>query len=128
MGAGPQGAVAVGHGDAGSLVDEDGEDEVLVGVEGEVASVALVGIGAVEEEVSEEVAAVVEVSEEADSGVHNVQYCVDPSVHMSRFECLDLACDSSKFVRPLVYHGNGLQKPHKYTVRQWKKPYLRQLS
>ena len=58
----------MGRGDAGSLVDEDGEDEVLlVGVGGEVA---LVATGAVEV-VSGGVVVVVEVSEEAGLGVQD---------------------------------------------------------
>jgi len=97
-------------GAADSLAGEDGEDEVLVGVGEEVAlvgigaveGVALVVTGVVEVVVSGEVAVVVEVSAEVVSGVHDNIYN-DFHVYMSRFECLDLACDSSKSVCPLAH-------------------------
>jgi hypothetical protein len=122
VGVGPQGAVEVGRGDAGPLVDE-GEDEVLLAVGEEVA---LVATGVAEEGASGEVVAVVGVSGEADSGAHEkfAEYCM----YISRFECLDLARNSRKPVCPFVHHGNGLQKAYKYGVRQQKEPYLRQLS
>jgi hypothetical protein len=96
---------------------------VLVGVVEEVALVAPGGAAAGD---SGEVVAVVEVSGEADSGVHEkfAEYCM----YISRFECLDLARNSRKPVCSLVHHGNGLQKACKYSVRQRKEPYLRQLS
>jgi len=108
--------VEVGHGDGECLLDEDEEDEVLVGVGAEVA---LVVTEAAEEGASGEVVVVVEVSEGvADSGVHSAQHRADFNVYMSksRFERLDLARDSSKSIYPLVHHGDRLQKPHEHTV------------